>query len=611
MAHSDSTLPPQLDQARQTMAEVFGYRDFRPGQAEIIDSVLKGRDVLAVMPTGRGKSMCFQLPALLRGGLTVVISPLIALMRDQVSALQAVGVNAAALTSTDEAQDREAAWRALDDGSLRLLYMAPERMAVPGLAERLGRAGLSMIAVDEAHCVSQWGHDFRPDYLRISDFAQAAGRPQIAAFTATADAAARRDIAGRLFEQAPDEFVSGFDRPNLHLAVGARRSGAAQIIDFVKARPDRAGIIYCSSRKACDDIAAKLQAENVYALSYHAGLDARTRSFRQDEFVKGDGVVMCATIAFGMGVDKPDVRYVLHAALPSSMEAYYQEIGRAGRDGDPADTLMLWSLSDAALRRRQINEGDSDEDRKRMELRRLSALIAYCEAPQCRRQTLLGYFGDEIEPCGHCDLCDDPPKLIDGQVLAQKAMSAIARTGQRFGLEHLISVLRGLKTDKVLARGHDGLPTFGVGEDLSKEQWMSVFRQLFASGAIDQPIDGHGEWIITPKGKEILFGKQSVMLRPPEEQRGVRSARARPSDAADQLLSETDRALYTALRKKRLELAKESGKPAYTIFADRTLIEMAASKPQTLEDLSRVFGVGARKLERYGEEFLAIIENEI
>lgn len=610
MAHTDSTSTAQLDQARHMMAEVFGYRDFRPGQGEIIHSVLEGRNVLAVMPTGRGKSMCYQLPALMRGGLTVVISPLIALMRDQVSALQSAGVNAAALTSTDEADDREAAWRALDDGSLRLLYMAPERMAVPGLAERLGRAGLTMIAVDEAHCVSQWGHDFRPDYLRISEFAQSAGRPQIAAFTATADAAARRDISARLFEQPPEEFVSGFDRPNLHLAVGARRQGASQIIDFVKARPDRAGIVYCASRKACDDMAEKLRAEDVYALSYHAGLDAQTRSFRQDEFVKNDGVVMCATIAFGMGVDKPDVRYVVHAALPKSMEAYYQEIGRAGRDGDPADTLMLWSLSDVALRRRQINDSESDEDRKRMEMRRLSALIAYCEAPQCRRQTLLGYFGDEIEPCGNCDLCDDPPALIDGSVLAQKAMSAIARTGQRFGLEHLISVLRGLKTDKVMSRGHDGLPTFGVGEDLSKEQWMSVFRQLFASGAIDQPIDGHGEWIITPRGKDILFGKQSIRLRPPEEQRGVRSSRAQPSDAADQLLSEADRAIYTALRKKRLELAKEAGKPAYTIFADRTLIEMASEKPQSLEALSRIFGVGARKLERYGETFLSVIASE-
>jgi len=611
MLHSDSPPSPQLDKARAKMAEVFGYHDFRPGQGEIIESVLQGRDVLAVMPTGRGKSMCYQLPALMRGGLTVVISPLIALMRDQVSALQTAGVNAAALTSADEADDREAAWRALDEGSLRLLYMAPERMAVPGLAERLGRAGLTMIAVDEAHCVSQWGHDFRPDYLRISDFARAAGRPQIAAFTATADAAARRDISARLFEQPPAEFVSGFDRPNLHLAVGARRQGNSQVIDFVKARPDRAGIIYCASRKACDDMAEKLRAEDVYALSYHAGLDSETRSFRQDEFVKGDWVVMCATIAFGMGVDKPDVRYVVHAALPKSMEAYYQEIGRAGRDGDPADTLMLWSLGDAALRRRQINDSDSDDDRKRMEMRRLSALIAYCEAPQCRRQTLLGYFGDEISPCGHCDLCDDPPQLIDGAVLAQKAMSAIARTGQRFGLEHLISVLRGLKTDKVMARGHDALPTFGVGEDLSKEQWMSVFRQLFASGAIDQLIDGHGEWIITAKGKDILFAKQGIRLRPPEEQRGVRSSRARPSDAADQLLSEADRTIYIALRKKRLELAKESGKPAYTIFADRTLIEMAAEKPQTPEALSRIFGVGARKLERYGSEFLSVIKSEI
>jgi len=607
MSANDSSRTIDLETARQTMADIFGYKDFRPGQAEIIARVLAGENVLAVMPTGRGKSMCYQLPALVRGGLTLVISPLIALMRDQVSALQSAGVSAAALTSNDQAEDREAAWQALDDGSLRLLYMAPERLTVPGLAERLGRAGLRMIAVDEAHCVSQWGHDFRPDYLRISEFAEAAGRPQITAFTATADAAARRDISGRLFDAPPAEFVSGFDRPNLHLAVGARRQGFQQILSFVKARPGRSGIIYCASRKACEETAEKLQAQDIYALAYHAGLDAETRSWRQDEFVKGDGVVMCATVAFGMGVDKPDVRYVAHAALPKSMEAYYQEIGRAGRDGEPSDTLMLWSLADVALRRRQINESEADDDRKRMEMRRLSALIAYCEAPQCRRQTLLGYFGDNIEPCGNCDLCDDPPTLIDGEVIAQKAMSAIARTGQRFGLEHLISVLRGLKTDKVLARGHDGLPTFGVGEDLSKEEWMSVFRQLFAAGAIDQPVDGHGEWIITAKGKEVLFGRQPLKLRPPQDARSAKTARTRPSDAAEQLLSERDRTLYAALRKKRLELAKEAGKPAYTIFADRTLIELAQHKPNDLASMSGIFGIGARKLERFGADFLDVI----
>jgi ATP-dependent DNA helicase RecQ len=612
MTHTDSTAfggRVSLSTAKAAMAEIFGFPQFREGQGEIIEAVLDGRDVLAVMPTGRGKSLCFQLPAIVRGGLTLVVSPLIALMRDQVGALQANGVEAAHLTSADTPEEREAAWEALDRGTLRLLYVSPERLAAAGLAERLGRAGLTMIAVDEAHCVSQWGHDFRPDYLRIAELARAAGQPQIAAFTATADAAARRDIAARLFPGPAVEFVSGFDRPNLHLAAGARRSGDHQIEDFVKARPGRAGIVYCASRKACDGLADKLRKTGVDALSYHAGLDSQVRGARQDRFVKEDGVVMCATIAFGMGVDKPDVRYVVHAALPKSMEGYYQEIGRAGRDGDPADTLLLWSLGDAALRRRQIAEGDADETRKSMELRRLSALIAYCEAPACRRQTLLSYFGDAAQPCGNCDLCDDPPTLIDGAQLAQKAMSAIARTGQRFGLEHLVSVLRGVKTDKVLARGHDALPTFGVGEDLSKAQWMSVFRQLFAAGAIDQPIDGHGEWTITAKGKEILFARQSIQLRPPEEARGTRSARARPaSDAAEALQSETDRALYGQLRKLRLTLAQEAGKPAYTVFADRTLIELAREKPATLEEMSRCFGVGARKLERYGEAFLDTIK---
>ncbi len=590
------------------MGEVFGFHTFRPGQEEIIEAVLAGENVLAVMPTGRGKSLCFQLPAILRGGLTLVVSPLIALMRDQVVSLQANGVAAAHLTSADDPHERERAWQALDDGDLRLLYVSPERLSVPGFAERLGRAGLTMIAVDEAHCVSQWGHDFRPDYLRIAELAEAAGRPQIAAFTATADAAARRDIAGRLFERAPTEFVAGFDRPNIHLAVGAKRSASAQIEAFVKARPGRSGIIYAASRKACEDLADRLNKAGVYAAAYHAGLDKEVRAFRQDEFVKSEDMVMCATIAFGMGVDKPDVRYVVHAALPKSMEAYYQEIGRAGRDGDPAETLMLWSLGDAALRRRQIADSDADDSRKQMDLRRLSALIAYCEAPQCRRQTLLGYFGEQIEPCGKCDLCEDPPKRIDGSVLAQKAMSAIARTGQRFGLEHLISVLRGVETEKVRARGHNTIPTFGVGEDLSKEQWMSVFRQLFAAGAIDQPIDGHGEWVLTPKGKDILFGREALQLRPPEEARGAKTSRSRPvSEAAEALKSDRDRALYSALRTLRLDLAKESGKPAYTVFADRTLIELALAKPSTLEEMSHCHGVGTRKLERYGEVFLSRI----
>ena len=426
------------------------------------------------------------------------------------------------------------------------------------------------------------------------------------AFTATADATARRDIAQRLFTGDALEFVAGFDRPNLHLAVAARR-GSGQILDFVRARKGRSGIIYCASRKACEDTAARLRAENIDALAYHAGLDGAVRAERQDRFVKGEAVVMCATVAFGMGVDKPDVRFVAHAGLPKSMEAYYQEIGRAGRDGEPADTLLLWSLGDAALRRRQIAESDAHEARKQVELRRLGALIAYCEAPRCRRQTLLSYFGETTEPCGTCDLCDDPPALIDGTVIAQKAMSAIARTGQRFGLEHLIAVLRGVETEKVRARAHQDLPTFGVGADLSKNQWMSVFRQLFAAGAIDQPIDGHGEWRLTDAGKAVLFGKDTLQLRPPEDRRAARTVRAGPARDLKDQLSERDQALFNALKALRADLARQSGKPAYTVFSDRTLIEMALARPATPGEMAGVFGVGARKLERYGALFLETI----
>lgn len=606
MAVTDSPLAPGLEPVRALMAEVFGFRQFRPGQAEIIESVMAGRDVLAVMPTGRGKSLCFQLPALARGGLTVVVSPLIALMRDQVSQLQANGVEAASLNSNADPEDIAQCWAKIEAGTLRLLYLAPERLAAPGLIARLRRANVGLIAVDEAHCVSQWGHDFRPDYLRIAEFAEEIGSPQIAAFTATADAAARRDIAARLFARAPAEFVAGFDRPNLHLAAGGKQNSYAQIRNFAAARRGQSGIIYCTSRKGCESLAERLQGDGIEAMAYHAGLEPHERSRRQDVFVGEDGVVMCATVAFGMGVDKPDVRFVVHNGLPKSIEAYYQEIGRAGRDGLPSETLMLWALGDAGLRRRQIADSEMSEEQKRVEQRRLGALIAYAEAPRCRRQTLLAYFGEQAEPCGHCDLCDDPPALIDGAELAQKAMSAVARTGQRFGLEHLVSVLRGVATDKTARFGHDALPTFGVGKDLSKEQWLSVFRQLFAAGAIDQPMDGHGEWLITQHGKEILFGRAPIALRPPQDRRGAKAAAA-PSRAADALLSERDQQLYSALRALRLDLAKEAGKPAYTIFSDRTLIELALHKPASEAELTDIYGVGARKLERYGALFLEAV----
>ena len=445
--------------ALERLRSVFGFDDFRPGQSEIVQSILNGRDVLAIMPTGGGKSLCYQLPALLRSGPTVVISPLIALMRDQIAALRQAGVEAGALTSANDPHETARIIDALGAGRLKLLYMAPERLGGAGTADLLGRTGVSLLAVDEAHCVSQWGHDFRPDYLRIGELRAALGGIQTAAFTATADEATRRDIVARLFAPAePTIFLRGFDRPNLKLAFEPKRNPRTRILDFVRARPGQSGIVYCASRKRAEAVAAGLAGAGVNALAYHAGLDAATRSERQDRFTREDGIVMAATVAFGMGIDKPDVRFVIHADLPKTMEAYYQEIGRAGRDGAPADTLTLYGMDDMRLRRRQIDESDAAAGAKHADHARLNALLALAEAPGCRRQALLRYFGEELPAaCANCDTCLSPPERYDGTVPVQKALSAMLRTGERFGVEHLIAVLRGEATDRVRQMGHDSI----------------------------------------------------------------------------------------------------------------------------------------------------------
>jgi len=599
-------VPVDLEPARRLLRSVFGFDGFRANQDAIIAAVLSGRDVLAILPTGSGKSLCYQLPALLASGPTVVVSPLIALMRDQVAQLNALGVAAASLNSSTSPDEARRIRRALTDGEVRLLYVAPERLVRPDTIDLLRRAGTRTLAVDEAHCVSQWGHDFRPEYLALREVRDQLDGVQTIAFTATADAATRSDIAHRLFPAPPEMFIGGFDRPNLHLAMRPKGGGLKPVVDFVLAHEGDSGVVYCGTRARTEEVAAQLVARGVTALPYHAGLEQAVRAEHQDRFLQRDGVVMVATVAFGMGIDKPDVRFVCHVDMPKSIEAYYQEIGRAGRDGLPADTLTLYGFDDLRLRRMQIEDSAASDEQKRVEHRRLDALLALCEAPRCRRQTLLAYFGETLaEPCGHCDLCQTGVAVYDGTVDAQKLMSAILRTGQRFATEHLVNILVGTETDAVRQWQHQTLPTFGVGADRSREQWRSIVRQIYAAGLIVPDIVEWGRWMLTPAGREVLHGRARVELRvaalTPHTSR--KRTPAPPSAAA----AAADPALLTALKSLRSRLASEEKVPAYVVFPDRSLIEMAAHRPASLAALAGIHGVGERKLARFGQAFLDVI----
>jgi len=597
-----------LSNARALLHSVFGFGAFRPGQEEIVRAVLAGEDVLAVMPTGSGKSLCYQLPAIVRPGLTLVVSPLIALMRDQVRALTAAGVAAGSLNSSNDPAENSRVLGLLRRDELRLLYVAPERLARRDTVEMLAEAHLTMMAIDEAHCVSQWGHDFRPDYLTLGNLArQIGGRLQTLAFTATADAPTRGDIVEKLFAAEPRVFVRSFDRPNLRLAFKPKERSTRQVLSFVQAHRGESGIVYCSSRRKVEEMAEALMAAGIKARPYHAGLDKAVRDANQDAFQQEDGLVMTATVAFGMGIDKPDVRFVCHADLPSNVEAYYQEIGRAGRDGLPADTLTLYGLGDMQLRRLQIEQSDSSDERKRIERQRLGALLALAEAPRCRRQTLLAYFGEASEPCGNCDLCVEGVELFDATVDAQKAMSAIVRTGERFGMEHLVAILTGELTDNVVKFKHDGLPTFGVGKNRKATDWRSIFRQLSAVGLIAQDLMEHGRWWVTEEGWAVLKGRQTVELRKiaaSAPSKGERRGRA----VAPAIVSDADTELLDSLRTLRTRLARAQNVPAYVVFSDRTLVELATHRPSTLGAMREIHGVGDAKLERYGADFLAVIE---
>ena len=605
---------------RAVLERVFGYPEFRGQQEAVVEHTIAGGDSLVLMPTGGGKSLCFQIPSLVRRGVGVVVSPLIALMRDQVEALRQAGVRAACLNSSLTAREAVQAKAQLAAGELDLLYVAPERLLGGRTLDLLARSPLALFAVDEAHCVSQWGHDFRPEYLRLSVLQERfPGVPRIA-LTATADQLTRDEILERLRLRGARVFVSGFDRPNIRYAVVPRQSARKQLLRFLDDRHrGSSGIVYCMSRKRVEQTAEWLREQGLDALPYHAGLAPGVRRRHQDRFAKGDGVVMAATIAFGMGVDKPDVRFVAHLDLPKSIEAYYQETGRAGRDGDPADAWMTYGLQDVVMLRQMVEGSEAGPERKRLEVRKLDALLGYCELATCRRRTLLAYFGETLEePCGNCDNCLVPVESWDATEAAQKALSCVARTGQRFGAAYLIDVLRGSCNERVRRFGHDRIPTFGAGQDMGAREWRSVMRQLVARGLLAVDMEGYGSLSLTPASRPVLSGETEVLMRR-DASLPARRGRKRPAGRSGEpagpsgapsgpsAANEGAAALWEALRKLRTELASAQRVPPYVIFHDASLREMTERRPRTLEELAGITGVGEKKLARYGEDFLAVL----
>ena len=589
------------------LTRVWGYDAFRGQQAEIIETVTGGEDALVLMPTGGGKSLCYQIPALVREGTGVVISPLIALMHDQVDALEQVGVRAAYLNSTQTVEERRDVERRLLAGELDLLYLAPERL--PVAADLLDRARIALFAVDEAHCVAQWGHDFRPDYLGLTILHDRwPGVPRIA-LTATATAETREEIVRNLRLDDARVFVSSFDRPNIQYRVGPKKDARRQLLQLIRTEHDgEAGIVYCLSRASVERTAEWLAGQGVTALPYHAGLPAELRSHHQSRFLREDGVVMVATIAFGMGIDKPDVRFVAHLDLPKSVEGYYQETGRAGRDGLPSTAWLAYGLQDVVQQRRMIEDGEGDRQRKRAQTLHLDAMLALCETVQCRRRQLLRYFGEASEPCGNCDTCLDPPEAFDGTVPAQKLMSTIVRLqrerGQQFGAGHLVDILLGRETERVVRMRHTELTTFGIGTELSDQEWRGVVRQLLAQGLL-QVQGEYGVLALTEAAGEVLRGQREVRLRrEPERARTVRTPR---TAAAPPVLDQPQQELFQQLRAWRSAVAKEQGVPAYVVFNDATLAAIAQARPSSLGELRGISGVGDAKLERYGEAVRQVV----
>jgi ATP-dependent DNA helicase RecQ len=602
--------------ALSVLHSVFGLPGFRGAQQEIVRHVTDGGNCLVLMPTGGGKSLCYQLPALLRRGCGIVVSPLIALMRDQVAGLLEAGVRAAVLNSTLSFDEASAVEAQLLAGDLDLLYVAPERLLTPRCLALLGRASIALFAIDEAHCVSQWGHDFRPEYIGLSVIAERFPDVPRIALTATADELTRKEIVDRLGLTGAPQFIASFDRPNIRYEIVEKQSAPAQLKAFISERHSGdAGIVYCLSRAKVEDTAAALTKAGIKALPYHAGMDAGLRARNQDRFINEDGIVIVATIAFGMGIDKPDVRFVAHLDLPKSIEAYYQETGRAGRDGKPSSAWMAYGLSDIVQQRRMIDESSGSEAFKRVSINKLDALVGLAETPDCRRTRLLGYFGENAgaAKCGNCDNCLSPPQLRDGRVIAQKLLSCAYRTGQRFGAMHLIDVLVGRLTERVTQFGHDRLSVFGIGRELNEKQWRAALRQLVAMGHLRPDSEAFGALKLTETARGVLKGETGVMLRDepagsPQRTSRTRSRRGEITPATGEAGKSGNPALVTALRAWRSEVARKRGVPAYVVLHDSTIDGIAASRPATSGQLRDIPGIGDKKLEHYGDELIALVK---